>query len=255
MVMKHPDSQLYDYKKQMLQDRGLDVSISTIWRTLQDAGYSLKTITKAACERNYEKRARYVYEIMQYQPRELVFIDESSFDKRTCNRLRGWAKLGGRIIRPVFFLRGARYSILPALSLNDGIFHVEVVQGSFTMDTFNQFIRNLLNRMNPYDADEHPPRSVIVLDNCQIHKDPEILNYIIERGMRYVFLPPYSPDFNPIELAFSSMKAWFRKNNELVRGCWERESLARRLLINMAFTASPEKAVGWFKKCRYLEDY
>ncbi|PVF90923.1 hypothetical protein CPB86DRAFT_720375, partial [Serendipita vermifera] len=74
-----------------------------------------------------------------------------------------------------------RYSILPALSLNDGIFHVEVVQGSFTMDTFNQFIRNLLNRMNPYDADEHPPRSVIVLDNCQIHKDPEILNYIIER--------------------------------------------------------------------------
>lgn len=49
------------------------------------------------------------------------------------------------------------------------------------METFNQFIRNLLLRMNPYNPDaDVSPKSVIVLDNCQIHKDPEILEYIRE---------------------------------------------------------------------------
>ncbi|PVF91142.1 hypothetical protein CPB86DRAFT_675630, partial [Serendipita vermifera] len=71
-----------------------------------------------------------------------------------------------------------RYSILPALSLTDGIFHAEVIKGSFTMETFNDFIRNLLLRMNQYNANEHPPNSVIILDNCRIHKDPNLLNFI-----------------------------------------------------------------------------
>jgi hypothetical protein len=74
-----------------------------------------------------------------------------------------------------------RYSILPALSLNRGIFHAEVTKGSFTMELFNDFIRNLLLQMNRYDENEHPENSVIVLDNCRIHKDADILNLIIER--------------------------------------------------------------------------
>ena len=77
--------------------------------------------------------------------------------------------------------------------------------------------------MQPYPH----PRSVIVLDNCKIHKDPRILNaitsaqvlsslaYILSlcvlitvfpSGMRYEFLPPYSPDLNPIELSFNDIK-------------------------------------------------
>ncbi|PVF91091.1 hypothetical protein CPB86DRAFT_720105, partial [Serendipita vermifera] len=74
-----------------------------------------------------------------------------------------------------------RYSLLPALSLQDGIFHAEVIKGSFTTTTFNSFVRNLLLRMNPFNAEERPPNSVIVLDNCRIHKDPDILRFIIDR--------------------------------------------------------------------------
>ncbi|PVF91090.1 hypothetical protein CPB86DRAFT_771013 [Serendipita vermifera] len=70
--------------------------------------------------------------------------------------------------------------------------------------------------------------------------------------MRYVFLPPYSPQYNPIELAFSSMKAWFRRNNEAVAANWDDEAKATRLLLRMAFTALPWKAEGWFQKCNYI---
>jgi len=137
------------------------------------------------------------------------------------------------------------------------------------MELFNAFIQELLDQMNPYDAVTHPRNSVIVLDNCQIHKDPAMLEYIIarygmleslighiidtlwDRGMRYVFLPPYSPDYNPIELAFSSMKACFRKNRDLVEDCWTDPRRAQRLLIRVACAVTPEKAAGWFLKCGY----
>jgi len=73
-----------------------------------------------------------------------------------------------------------RYSILPALSLEDGIFHMNIVQGSFNMETFHVFISQLLQRMSPYDGETHPSKSVIVLDNCQIHKNVETLQMILD---------------------------------------------------------------------------
>ena len=128
--MSYPDSQLADYRRYLSNERNIDVSVSTIWRTLHRAGYSQKTvricswfpisnltseqITKAARERSWAKRADFIKEIVQYEPHELVFIDESSFDKRTSNRVRAWSKIGTRVIRPVFFYRGARCGVFPS---------------------------------------------------------------------------------------------------------------------------------------------
>ena len=61
-----------------------------------------------------------------------------------------------------------------------GIIHVDIVEGSFDMERFNQFIEELLDVMNPWTP-EHPPNSVIVLDNCQIHKDPEMVQRVEAR--------------------------------------------------------------------------
>ena len=124
-----------------------------------------------------------------------------------------------------FFL--IRYSVLPALSLNDGILHCDIIEGSFDTDKFYTFIGHVLDKMQPFPA----PNSVIVMDNCQIHKHPAILELIesryaclfildiflltfllLFRGMRCEFLPPYSPDYNPIELAFSAMKYHLCRN-------------------------------------------
>ncbi|KAF9496519.1 hypothetical protein BDN71DRAFT_1364467, partial [Pleurotus eryngii] len=63
--------------------------------------------------------------------------------------------------------------ILPAISL-DGILSVDIVKGSFNKIKFACFINGLLDQMNPYSL----PNSVIVMDNCCIHKDPCILEII-----------------------------------------------------------------------------
>jgi hypothetical protein len=72
--------------------------------------------------------------------------------------------------------------------------------------------------------------------------------------MRYMFLPPYSPDYNPIELAFSSMKAWLRRNNGMVTEIWNDKYLVNQLLWRMAREATPEKAKGWFNQCNYWQE-
>ncbi|KAH9956891.1 hypothetical protein BC827DRAFT_1086165, partial [Russula dissimulans] len=67
-----------------------------------------------------------------------------------------------------------RFSALPALSLNDGIIHVDIVEGSFNARLFFRFINQLLDYMQPWPS----PNSVLVMDNCQIHKHPAILQVV-----------------------------------------------------------------------------
>jgi transposase len=57
--------------------------------------------------------------------------------------------------------------------------------------------------MNPYPGDN----SVIIMDNARIHHDNDLVELIEGLGCRVVFLPPYSPDYNPIEMAFSTIKS------------------------------------------------
>jgi len=159
-----------------------------------------------------------------------------------------------------------RYSILPALSL-DGIIALEVLDKPFKADTFQQFIEGLLEQMNPWPQ----RKSVIVMDNASIHKSEEIRDVVEQRwdvalpnlhdlmlfdlrGMRIVFLPAYSPDLNPIEEAFSSIKNWIRTNRDYVLGeiVGSNKGDAYKLLWDAVFSVSPEKALGWFRHSGYI---
>ena len=60
------------------------------------------------------------------------------------------------------------------------------------------------------------PLSVLVIDNASIHKVAGLRELVEERGMRLLYLPSYSPDLNPIELSFSSIKGWLRANRDRV---------------------------------------
>ena len=75
------------------------------------------------------------------------------------------------------------------------------------------------------------------------------------RGMWIEFLPPYSPDFNPIELVFSSIKAWIQANGELVQAVAEDHDDTNLImsLYDAVFSVSDseEKAMGWFLHCSY----
>ena len=156
-------------------------------------------LTRLALERSEAKRVAFRYEYgTQYTAEQTVFVDESSFDRRTSIWGKAWALSGERAQRKCFFVRGRRYrvsphfspllivfnrySLLPALAI-DSVIHVKIVEGSFTTVLFHEFIEGLLDQMQPFPH----PKSVIVMDNARIHKDPEIRELIEARWVTSIF--------------------------------------------------------------------
>ncbi len=243
-------------------------------------------LSRIALERSAEAQADYALRVGQYAPDQLVFVDESAVDRRTTYRGRAWAIRGRRATRKAFFCCGrwyvvftttprggwiadvfTRFSVLPALSLTEGILHCDIIEGAFDADTFYTFIDPLLDRMQPYPA----PNSVVIMDNCRIHKSQTILDLIESRwvsnlyvrlfklmiyyrGMRYEFLPPYSPDFNPIELVFSAMKYHLRRNGEYIRLAMTHLTTNEIYctLLEALFQISLADVFGWFRYCGYV---
>ena len=134
-----------------------------------------------------------------------------------------------------------------------------VVQGAFNTILFTEFISGLLDKMNPFPL----PRSVIVMDNCAIHKSPEIreliesrslsfllltpIHLIPSRGVRLEYLPPYSPNFNPIELAFSVIKARLRRLGQSVQS----DEWIVRQLYTQAYCITAHDSRSFFRHSGY----
>ena len=140
-----------------------------------------------------------------------------------------------------------KYSLLPALSL-DGIIHLEVVVNAVTGNNFLQFVCGLLPQMNKWPL----LNFVLVVDNAAIHKVPGICELVEEHGSHLLFLPSYSPDFNPIELAFSTIKAWLHKNRDHAH---EEMDIEGGVIYNIFWEAvhsiMVEQAKGWYNHCGY----
>jgi len=180
------------------------VSIPTLTRTLRRLLFTNKDVSSKALERNDPNRAVYMNHIAELvpDPEMLMFGDEASKDKRTSNRQKGWSRQGTRCVQRKCFVRGRRFSILPILTL-DGIIAHDIIEGSVTTEKFVGFLRELVIPLtNPYPG----PRSILILDNCRIHHAEEIRQLVEDEAQcKLIFLPPYSPDYNPIEQAFSSI--------------------------------------------------
>ncbi|KZV85619.1 hypothetical protein EXIGLDRAFT_585406, partial [Exidia glandulosa HHB12029] len=95
-------------------------------------------------------------------------------------------------------------------------------------------------KLNPFPND----RSVVILDNCAIHHDEEV-RQIIEA--RLLYLPPYSPDFNPIEQSFKWMKSFLRRHERRAVDPAAREAL----LVEAMSSISEDLADSWFRNCGY----
>ena len=85
------------------------------------------------------------------------------------------------------------------------------------------------------------PHSVVILDNCSVHHVPEAVKSVEEVGALLLFLPPYSPDFNPIEEAFSKVKSTLKLYNYNM----EHISDIETLLLMSFFEITHEDCIGW----------
>ncbi len=103
----------------------------------------------------------------------------------------------------------------------------------------------LLDHMHPWPL----PNLVVIMDNAAIHKVDGIWEMVEEHGSHLIYLPAYSPDLNPIEEAFSLIKAWLRSNwDHFV----EDDADPYGAIWEAVYSISPEDARGWYKHSSYV---
>lgn len=189
------------------------ISCSAIWVILKEAGFSWKSIERRAIQIRDDEIVRFVKEMLSipWDVYNLVFLDEVAFDNRDMLRNKGYGVVGKKIIYRGEFCRKPRLSFLCFLGLNG------IVESFWTEGTFNRakFFDNCKKfALNNPQVEQYPGfNSVWIMDGAKIHCDPNIIRYLRSIGIIPVFLPPYCPFFNPIEIAFGLMKRHLRKTH------------------------------------------
>jgi transposase len=132
---------LDEIQEKLLTQRDVDVSITTLLRTLRRLHFSRKCVSIRALERNDLVRSAYMNHIADIvpDPNMLMFMDEAAKNDRTTGRSKGWSLKGRRCVQRRAFIRGKRYSILPVLTL-DGIIAHDVIEGSVNTERFLSFL-------------------------------------------------------------------------------------------------------------------
>ena len=183
----------------------LRVSESTIRRGLRDLGYmrrrlSGKLLGSPSSEQVKQFTSRFVE--LATPDTLLISVDESHFSERVLPQY-GYLRKGAETPGCRLPDRNGRsgswtsYSLLHAIT-SDGRSHSEVITGSVTRDRFTAFVESM-----PF-----PAGSVLMMDNCSIHKG--IHDVLSRKQYHPLYLSPYSPQFQPVELAFSMIKNTFR---------------------------------------------
>ncbi|BAK66789.1 putative transposase for insertion sequence element [Sphingobium sp. SYK-6] len=147
-------------------------------------------------------------------PRRLVFIDET-WAKTNMTPLRGWAKRGDKLIAKAPFGKWKTLTFVAALR-HDRIDAPCVLDGPINGQLFLAYVEQFL-------VPTLVPGDIVIMDNLGSHKGQAVRKAIRAAGAKLLFLPPYSPDLNPIEQVFAKLKLLLRKAAErTVEATWQR---------------------------------
>lgn len=133
----------------------------------------------------------------------LVFLDETSTNTKLAKRA-GWAPRGKRYHRHVPFGSWKTQTFIAGLRCH-GLTAPWLVNAPMNARIFETYVETQL-------APTLEPGDIVILDNVAFHKSPRVQELVRERGAWLLFLPPYSPDLNPIEMAYSKLKSLLRKH-------------------------------------------
>jgi len=200
------------------------------------AGLDAQKKTLAASERDEQARTAWREAAAQLDPEQLVFVDESGTNI-SLTRLYGWAPHFQRATGSVPRNHGKNTTLVAALA-PDGLQMPWMIEGAMDTATFEWYITEQL-------APTLRPGQVVVLDNLSVHKAQSIRQALEARHCQLLFLPPYSPDFTPIEQAFSKIKAILRRI-----GARTREALWEAMQVAVEAITS-EDALAWFAHAGY----
>jgi transposase len=190
-----------------------------------------------ASERNEDRRRIWHRIVHNLDARRLVFLDESGATI-TLARRSGRAPKGERSRGTAPRNYGQNLTLIAALSLN-GLDAPMLLDGAMDAPAFEQYVTTFL-------VPTLRPGQLVILDNLSVHRQAPIRQAVTAAGCRVLFLPSYSPDFNPIELAFSKIKAYIRRVGARTQEALEAAIAAAIDLVTAA------DAHGYFRHCGYV---
>jgi len=173
---------------------------------------------------------------MRLEPHRLHFIDETSVNTKMV-RAYGWGAKSERLVVDAPFGHWLTQTFIAALRC-DGLCAPWVLNHPMCRESFDLYIETQL-------APILQPGDIVILDNLAAHKSAKARDIVRDKGAWMLFLPPYSPDLNPIEMAFSKLKSHLKK------------AAARTFddLINkigdICDLFSPQECLNYFKHAQY----
>ena len=182
------------------------------------------------------KRAAYLKKIRRVPVDRLVFLDESGMNV-SISRSHAWVKRGEELVDRIPMNWGTNLTLLGAIRLTGWV----VLTSQFATANKDRFVawvkRKLLPKLKRGD--------VVVMDNLRAHHDPRVEPACTARGVRVIYLPPYSPDFNPIESGWALQKQY-------VRRIAPRHPIAlRRVARRARHGVTQRHCRNWFAHCGY----
>lgn len=139
---------------------------------------------------------------VQEESRPIVYIDESGFS-HDMPRTHGYSKKGQRCYGTHDWGAKGRTNAIGAL-IGATLLTVSLFESTINSEVFTAWVQqDLIPKL--------PEKSVVVMDNAAFHKHPEMQNALVTAGHTLLYLPPYSPDLNPIEKKWAQIKSFRRK--------------------------------------------
>ena len=186
-------------------------------------------------ERVQARRVEYQAELVAISGR-LKFLDEAG-SNLAMTRLYGRAAPGERVYDRVPQNYGENITMLACLS-EAGLSAPMTIEGAVDGTVFRAYVEQVL-------APTLSQGDVVIMDNLGAHKVKGIREAIESRGAQVIYLPPYSPDLNPIEKCWSKIKTYLRAAKARTRETLEKALKEALLLV------TEKDAQGWFSSCGY----
>jgi len=172
----------------------------------------------------------------RFEARDLVFVDECG-SHTSLAPVYGYSPRGERVYLEVPRNRAPNTTLLASMSV-EGMGECLAVEGATTKVLFETCVERVL-------APDLRVGQVVMMDNLSAHKSERVRELIEARGCEVLYLPPYSPDYNPIEEAFSKIKALLRK-----AAARTREALIDALGVAIS-AVTAQDALSFFEHCGY----
>ena len=182
------------------------------------------------------RRGAYEGELELEDITRFKFLDEAG-SNLAMTRVYGRGAKGEREVEAVPKDCGENMTMLASLSFS-GIEATMTINGAVDSIVFKVYVEEVLCR-------SLKAGDIVIMDNLSVHKAKGVRELIEACGAKLIYLPPYSPDLNPIEKCWSKIKTYLRRAKARTRAELEKALKEALLLI------TPEDAGGWFKSCGY----